>query len=176
MRLKKLKVTNFKSLKNISFEPSDFTAIVGTNASGKTNFAKAIDFLSQVYKIGLERAILNAGGYENIALRKQRRSKAALEFEIVLEIDKKDLREGRSLIRHGIDITTLEISHKFALVAVGGGIKADFKVIHEDLKISNSEDIESKQTLLHVIRHESGKINLETVGDQIRKAYETLSI
>lgn len=92
MRLKQLKISNFKSLKNICFTPSKFTAIVGANASGKTNFAKALSFLAEVYEIGLERAILNAGGYENIALRKQRGSKAPISFETAVELDKNDLR------------------------------------------------------------------------------------
>lgn len=172
MRLKQIKISNFKSLKNICFTPSEFTAIVGANASGKTNFAKALSFLSEVYEIGLERAILNAGGYENIALRKQRRSKAPLEFEIILTFEKEDLRNFREVFKNEKYLNQFEISHKFSIVAVGGGIKADFKITFEELKIISYDESQNDKTLLHFIRTESGKIETKKIDEKIRKEFE----
>ncbi len=171
MRLKQLKIKNFKSLKKISFTPSGFSAIVGANASGKTNFAKALSFLSEVYEIGLERAILNAGGYENIALRKQRRSKAALEFEIILTFEQDDLRNSPGMGRSVI-LNQTEISHKFSLIAVGGGIRADFKITFEELKIIDLSESQNGTILLHFTRDDLGKIELKKVDNKIKERYE----
>jgi AAA15 family ATPase/GTPase len=51
--LKKLTIHNFKSLRNVCFEPGPLSVLVGANASGKTNFVRAVQFLSEVYGYGL---------------------------------------------------------------------------------------------------------------------------
>ncbi len=86
MFLKKLRIHNYKSLRNVCITPEPFAALIGPNASGKSNFADAVHFLSEVYKHGLETAIARKGGYENIAFRKQRRTTAPIEFEITIQL------------------------------------------------------------------------------------------
>jgi AAA15 family ATPase/GTPase len=71
MRLRNLSIHNYKSLRHVSFAPTNMPVLVGPNASGKTNIADAIDFLSEVYTHGLEIAVAGKGGYENTAFRKQ---------------------------------------------------------------------------------------------------------
>ena len=78
MRITQLKVQNYKSLRSITLEPSGLTVLVGANGSGKSNLADCLDFISEVYRHGLEVAVARKGGYENIAHRKQRRSKGAV--------------------------------------------------------------------------------------------------
>ncbi|MCW5961087.1 MAG: AAA family ATPase [Pyrinomonadaceae bacterium] len=172
MRLKQVKISNFKSLKNICFSPSEFTAIVGANASGKTNFAKALSFLAEVYEIGLERAILNAGGYENIALRKQRRSKAPISFETVVELDKNDLRNYPREREKTKSSEKVYVHHKFSLTAIGGGIKADFKVDDEEVLVKDFDSSGNENLILHFTRDENGKINLLNLNEQIIKEFE----
>ena len=69
MFLKKLRIHNYKSLRNVCFTPEPFAALIGPNASGKSNFADAVHFLSEIYKHGLEPAIARKGGYENMVVR-----------------------------------------------------------------------------------------------------------
>src|SRR4051812_37737918 len=85
MFLKRLRVHNYKSLRDVEFEPTAMSALIGPNASGKSNFANAVDFLAEVYTHGLELAIARKGGFENIAFRRQRRTKAPIQFELELE-------------------------------------------------------------------------------------------
>lgn len=45
MKIKNIKIKNFKSIKNIDFDPSELCALVGANSSGKSNILKAINIL-----------------------------------------------------------------------------------------------------------------------------------
>lgn len=130
MFLKELRIHNYKSLRNVCFNPSPLSVLVGPNASGKSNFASAVHFLSEVYSQGLEVAVARKGGYENIAFRKQRRSKAAIEFEITLEATLHELGLASPEFE---EYSTLffQLTHKFSIVATGSGIKSAFKVRDE---------------------------------------------
>lgn len=45
MKISKLEITNFRSIKHIVIEPDDLCALVGPNSAGKTNILKAIDLV-----------------------------------------------------------------------------------------------------------------------------------
>lgn len=140
MRLLSLRIQNFKSLADVTFEPSDLTLIVGPNNAGKTNLAKAFFFLSEVYEYGLETAVRRSGGYENIARRKKRRSKAAISFEIKIRIHKefkKELKDSLDSIPDLDKITV--ISHEFSLQANKQSIKSEFQIENENLKLSDED-------------------------------------
>jgi len=55
MRLKRLEIRNYKSLRDVVIEPTPLPVLVGPNAAGKSNFADALDFLGEVYRWDLER-------------------------------------------------------------------------------------------------------------------------
>lgn len=134
MFLKKLRIHNYKSLRNVCFTPEPFAALIGPNASGKSNFADAVHFLSEVYEHGLETAIARKGGYENIAFRKKRRTTAPIEFEIILESV-----EGEPYWHeHSFDKSQFRVSHQFSIKATGTGIRSEFKVAQENYTISIS--------------------------------------
>src|SRR3954451_22715517 len=86
MRLKRLEIRNYKSLRNVVIEPTPLTVLVGPNAAGKSNFADALDFLGEVYRSNLEGAVAKKGGYENICFRQIKRSTAPIRFRSVLEV------------------------------------------------------------------------------------------
>ena len=136
MFLKQLTIRNYKSLRSISFAPTPFSALIGPNAAGKSNFADSLHFLSEVYNHGLEVAISRKGGYENIAFRKQRRSKAPIEFEIVIEVQEKDREFFRFVPPSFRSQGSIRLCHKFSVAAKGVGIKAAFRVEEERFTIS----------------------------------------
>lgn len=138
MIIRYLEIDNYKSLKNVSFAPSEFGVIVGPNAAGKSNLADAIDFLSEVYRHGLELAVARRGGYENIARRKQRRSKSAISFKLIVDFGV----SGRPSIRARTPAKkyTVRAHHHFALRASGESLRAPFKVVHELLSLQLSQD------------------------------------
>ncbi len=55
--IKRLKIKNFKSFKDIDVKLGNFNVIIGANASGKSNFINAIKFLRDIAKSGIEKAI-----------------------------------------------------------------------------------------------------------------------
>ncbi|HEV7270893.1 AAA family ATPase [Pseudoxanthomonas sp.] len=142
-KLKRIAIHNYKSLRYVELFPaqSDFTVLVGRNGSGKTNLADAFDFLKLVYQLGLEHAIARKGGYENIAHRKERRSRTAIQFEIEMSMTMRLAEIYPELRRRGVDdgvgpAATIHMKHKFSFRATGQGIRSEFIVSDECLTLN----------------------------------------
>ncbi|WP_186031701.1 AAA family ATPase [Burkholderia gladioli] len=133
MKIIELKIENYRSLRNISFRPNDLTVIVGANGSGKSNLASAFEFLSDVFETSLEYAVLSKGGFENVAFRRQSRTKSAVKFSMDFLAD----QNGASFMF--FDGSTpndpLRIKHTFAFGASRQTIKADYRVIEERIEV-----------------------------------------
>ncbi len=156
MRLTNLTVQNYKSLKNLTFTPSQMSVIVGANAAGKSNLADCIDFISEVYEHGLEVAVSRKGGYENIAFRRVRRSKKPIEISLCVELAMPDLRHYTRRSKRS-DFKMM-FEHSFSFVARGYSIRADFEVVRERLIVKAWRD----DTWAHVatIRRTSEKYDV----------------
>ncbi len=160
MFLRQLTIRNYKSLRNVTFAPTPLTAIVGPNAAGKTNFADAIHFLSEVYAYGLETALVRKGGYENIAYRKKKRSQTPIEFEVVIDTSNEEILERRILVSPHLQGHRLRLTHRFSFFAKGSGIRAPFAVNEEywSFSASQSESNGSFQEIGQIHRNRDGKI------------------
>ncbi|HEX3528279.1 MAG TPA: AAA family ATPase, partial [Thermoanaerobaculia bacterium] len=145
MRLKRLEIRNYKSLRDVVIEPTPLTVLVGPNASGKSNFADALDFLSEVYRSDLEGAVARKGGYENICFRQARRSRAPIGFRVVVEIDWEQDWTDKYQRR-----LPLIVDHSFDLRARSTGIGASFFISREELSIKPAADL---IPALHVLRN-----------------------
>ena len=67
MEIKKIQIKNFKSIKEITLEDvSPLMVLVGANGSGKSNFVDAIKFFSLCLERGVEDAVRQAHGIDNI--------------------------------------------------------------------------------------------------------------
>jgi predicted ATPase len=64
MPITSIAVTNFKSFREMVFEPASFNIIIGSNASGKSNLIQVFKFLRDIAKYGLPNAISLQGGVE----------------------------------------------------------------------------------------------------------------
>lgn len=64
MNIKKLRVKNFKSFKDLDIELGNFNVLIGANASGKSNFVQIFKFLRDIANSGLNNAISMQGGVE----------------------------------------------------------------------------------------------------------------
>jgi predicted ATPase len=130
MRITHLAIHNYKSLRSIALTPVDLNVVVGANGSGKSNLADCFDFIGEIFRHGLELAIARKGGYENIAYRRQRRSKSAMSIELTVEMAESDVRpywrrRGKS--------ADLRATHAFSFGASGSSIRAEFKVVAETM-------------------------------------------
>lgn len=64
MTISKIRIANFKSFADQTVELKNFNLLVGANASGKSNFVQAFQFLRDIATHGLEDAISLQGGVE----------------------------------------------------------------------------------------------------------------
>jgi len=64
MSIKKIRVSNFKSFKELDIELSKFNVLIGANASGKSNFVHIFEFLRDIVNHGLDNAISMQGDVE----------------------------------------------------------------------------------------------------------------
>ncbi len=64
MTITKIKLSNFKSFKNLDVELGNFNVFVGANASGKSNFIQVFRFIRDMTNHGLDNAISMQGGIE----------------------------------------------------------------------------------------------------------------
>lgn len=139
MKLTLLKIQNYKSLRNIEFSPRDFSVVVGRNSSGKSNFADALEFLAIAYADGLEHAVARKGGYENIAHRKERRSRSAIGFSIELSTQLRESEVVSPAMRRRTGASDplyqWTFRHSFEFRTTGEGIRSDFTITSEKLEI-----------------------------------------
>ena len=66
MPVHQLHVENFRSFSELDIELLRFTAVVGSNAAGKSNFTSIFTFLRDIARHGLVNAIALQGGAEYI--------------------------------------------------------------------------------------------------------------
>ncbi|EEB73911.1 AAA family ATPase [Thermococcus sp. AM4] len=66
MRLKKLVVKNFKSLRDCEIELNKFNVLIGPNASGKTNLVEVFKLLRKIYLERDDNPFLEWWGYNNV--------------------------------------------------------------------------------------------------------------
>ncbi len=80
-----IEIQNFKSLRSVQIPFKRLSYFCGPNASGKSNFAEALDFVSNVFRNGLQHAVAEKGGFYNMCYRRMRRTKGAIAFRVAGE-------------------------------------------------------------------------------------------
>lgn len=86
MKIKRLKVSNFKTFSDLDISLSDFNVLIGANGSGKSNFISIFRFLRDLEKHGLEDAISLQGGSDyflNFSLKKNNLFSISIELESI---------------------------------------------------------------------------------------------
>ncbi len=132
MHIKEITVNNYKSLRDIRIAPDSFRVLVGANAAGKSNLADCIDFLSDVYRDGLEAAIQRKGGYAGIAFRRQKRARLPVALAVTIEATRDEFgleaaeEPGRAF----------KIEHAFAFAVPSGSLRMAYRIVEESLTVS----------------------------------------
>lgn len=86
MKITRIKIVNFRSIKETEFTTTDFNIFVGQNNCGKTNFFEAIDFFFNGISRG---SSINDLKFKRIP-----------ENEILVEIEFTDAQDGAAKMRH----------------------------------------------------------------------------
>lgn len=166
MRLTRIVIKNYKSLRDVTLLPRSFSVFVGRNGSGKSNLADALEFIALAYSHGLEHAVAKKGGFENIAHRKERRSRAPISFEIEISANMKEVEVyPHNMLGDRVPAGVREFifRHSFSMKTTGGGIRSEFKIIEERLDIISWKPDSSENVVyewIHVERDEGGRIKL----------------
>ena len=82
--IKKLKVKNYKSLKDVELELGKFNVLIGPNASGKSNLLDCLAFVSELTEDNVYKALEVRGGYERVVFGGGK-EKIEISFEFVLD-------------------------------------------------------------------------------------------
>lgn len=78
----RIQIDNFKSIKGLDVRLGLLNYVVGPNASGKSNLAEALDFVSHAVREDLAYAVAEKGGFFNICHRRLRRARGAITFHV----------------------------------------------------------------------------------------------
>ena len=65
MKIKEIRIKNYKNLEDVTIRPERFNVLIGPNASGKTNFIEFFKILSDIFK-GKEEPFREFDGYRKI--------------------------------------------------------------------------------------------------------------
>lgn len=84
VKIERIKIHGFKSLKEIDFEMRPLNVLIGPNNGGKTNFLEFLEFLSEAAHEELQDAIARRGGFFSLLYAGYGDSKKA---EISCEVD-----------------------------------------------------------------------------------------
>ncbi|HVR08623.1 MAG TPA: AAA family ATPase, partial [Thermoanaerobaculia bacterium] len=147
MRLARVEISNYKSLRDVTFAPGAVSVLVGPNAAGKSNLVDALDFIGDVYRWGLEAAVRHKGGYENICYRHSRRTKAPIRFRVILT-DR--VRAGRG--SHPRPMQDVTLDHTLEFRTSSQGIGSAFTVNLERLQVYEERPAGARQEAMHLTR------------------------
>ncbi len=103
MKLKRLRVSNFKSFSKFEINLKEFNVLIGANASGKSNFVDLLRFLKDIVNHGLDNAISMQGGAEYLLNSQIGKDKSfSLESEFDTLIFSNTAKKGISIVYHNI--------------------------------------------------------------------------
>jgi len=110
--IRKLKVKNYKSLKDVELELDKFNVLIGPNTSGKSNLLDCLTFVSEIAKGSIDGSLRGRGGYERVVFSGEKEN-------IELSIDfMRDNEASEYFIRHQIEFRkTHDLGELIDLVA-----------------------------------------------------------
>ena len=135
MRIEEITIRNYRSLRSVVLRPHNLNVLVGANGSGKSNLADGLDFISEVYRHGLEFAVTRKGGYENIAHTKRKRARS-ITIEVRASLDVSPTASVYEEVRAPKETFPLRVDHSFTFATAGSAIRAAFSIVRESLTVS----------------------------------------
>jgi predicted ATPase len=117
MGIKRLRIENFKSFRELDLELGPFNVLIGAHASGKSNFVEALKFLRDIAIHGLEDAISLQGGVPYLT-NVQIGCDQPLAVTIATTFENRmtwEIKQGEADKEQVIGATANEIEYSFAL-------------------------------------------------------------
>ncbi len=113
MGIKKIKIKNFKSFKNLEIDLDNFNILIGANASGKSNFISIFNFIRDIVNHGLNDAISMQGGVDYF-----RNINIGNTENFSLEIISDYMDNGTFETKNGngpVEVNVIEVSYRFSI-------------------------------------------------------------
>ena len=104
--IKKLKIKNYKSLKDVELELDKFNVLIGPNASGKSNLLDCLTFISEIAQGSIDKSLTGRGGYERVVFSGKKEN---IELSIDFICDNEASKYFISVSEKGIDEEILSI-------------------------------------------------------------------
>ncbi|MEA5466391.1 AAA family ATPase [Leptothoe sp. PORK10 BA2] len=87
MRIERLKITNFKALRNVEMQDiPPFCIVIGANGTGKSTLFDVFGFLKDCLMFNVRRALQVRGGFQEVLSRNADENKIEIEIQFRLEI------------------------------------------------------------------------------------------
>jgi predicted ATPase len=157
MTIKKIKVSNFKSFKNLEVDLDKLNVFIGANAAGKSGFVQIFDFLRNIYRHGLDNAVSMNGGVEYLRNINIGNSEPLL-FEIIVDNPRRSRIKNES--REGTYREAYETRYNFSL-----NFNKTFEITGDELRIKSRYYKDDGQEIGEVtlkLFNDNGKIELTT--------------
>jgi predicted ATPase len=168
--LSRIRIHNYKSIRNVTLSNlPNICIFVGANASGKSNFADSIDFLSMVFREGLAGAVRAKGGYANICFRRAKRSQAGLTFGVKATISPETPKEGSKTKKKESKWT---FNYEFRFSTTGEAITAEYQVEFEKLALDYQQAHNQYRSLIVFERRKDKVVFLKFPSQSMRKELE----
>ena len=141
--IRRLKIENFKSIESLEVEGlAPFSVFAGANGSGKSNFFDALNFVGRFVNGGIEIALREYGGFENIRSAK-RYAPNSKKFSFEIECDfLQEQEEEPSPFHYSLSIHDLDREPK----------------IEEHLRVNGEPRITRKRGEKSIALGEKGKL------------------
>lgn len=162
MPIRSIAVSNFKSFRYLDLEPGRFTLIIGSNASGKSNFIQIFKFLRDIAKYGLNNAISLQGGVEYLRNTIIGASENAT-FRIMYELDEKKLDVIGLRDRVPVYFESAEILYEFSLRFTEGA--ESYEIASDRLTVSGTFMFQEEEGFVPI---GPGNVLLCLTGGEVR--------
>ena len=167
MYIKNIEVNNFKTFNRANIELGMFNVLIGSNASGKSNFLSVIKFIKDISEQGLSNAISMQGGIEyirNLKISNKKNLSIAINFassgmtgNIIRAFSKGMIIFRTKNIYYNIDLELFKRSKKYKtlnekLIFEMDIFKSDGlgkkELINDDLDFKNQKAIKNLERFL----------------------------
>lgn len=145
MKIDRVRIKGYRSLKDVEFRPKAFSVLVGPNNAGKSNVVEAFDFLAEAYGRGIKSALGRRDGFRGVAWRRGEESGSAFSFEVVVSLSAEERSDrytrrgngdGGQSVHPGKDAAPrFVVRHSFSLTGERRGVATDFVVETEELEV-----------------------------------------
>ena len=156
MSLTSLRIKNFKSIVDVSFDlESPFAVFAGANGSGKSNLFEALEFVRDIIRGGAMDAVKKHNGYENIHSHKLRDTNAKKFF------CKMELAFGADQFSYELEVKELNKAPSIFETMLKNGVEIGKKSIQGNILIHGNKlelDYSKNETLLKLISKEAAPL------------------